>query len=371
LRRGARHAAALCAAAIWLGFAALGHAQPRSPAELDDRAFWKLMGELSEPDGFFTDENYVSNETGLQRLLPGLEQSFEAGGVYIGVGPEQNFSYLAALRPRVAFIVDIRRQNAMEHLMYKALFELADDRAEFLSLLFSRPRPSGVDSNSTAEKLLADYRVTPADRALFEATLASILDVLGARHGFALSDADRVSVGKVFTAFHDAGPAIQYIFQGTDEWHPSYVQLMDMKDAAGRNWSFLGSEERFQRVRQMQLANRIVPVVGDFAGPTALRAIGDYVRGQGDTIDVFYVSNVEPYLFNDGDRWRRFYDNVSTLPVSEDAVFIRTFFGSTARRCSALRPSIRTPLMGSILALLEAYRNGEIETQCALVERSR
>jgi hypothetical protein len=340
------------------------------PAELDDRAFWNLIVEVSEPDGFFTDENYVSNELGLQRLLPDLEQKFEPGGVYLGVGPEQNFSYVAALRPGIAFIVDIRRQNAMEQLMYKALFELADNRADFVSLLFSRPRPAGLDADTTAEKLLADYRVSPADRELFEATLASILDVLVERHGFALSDADRASVTKVFTAFYEGGPAIQYIYEGTDEWHPNYVQLMDLKDASGTNWSYLGSEERFERVRRMQHANLMVPVVGDFAGPKTLRAIGDYVRKHGDTINVFYVSNVEPYLFR-GDLWRPFYDSVATLPFRDDAIFIRTFFGSTARECRDLRPSIRTPLQGSIVELLEDYRGGEIETQCALVERSR
>ena len=365
-----RPGGALYAFAICLGLAAAGHAQSRLPAELDDGAFWSLIVELSEPDGFFTDENYVSNELGLQRLLPGLEQMFEPGGVYVGVGPEQNFSYVAALRPRIAFIVDIRRQNAMEHLMYKALFELADNRADFVSLLFSRPRPPGLDADSTAERLLVDYRAAPADRALFEATLASILGVLVERHGFALNDADRASITKVFTAFYEGGPAIQYVYEGTDEWHPNYVQLMDLKDASGTNWSYLGSEQRFQRVRSMQRSNLIVPVVGDFAGPKTLRAIGEYVRKQGDTIDVFYVSNVEPYLFR-GDVWRPFYDSVATLPVSDDALFIRTFFGSTARQCSALRPSTRTPLMGSIVELLEDYRSGEIETQCALVERSR
>jgi hypothetical protein len=356
--------------AIGCAVAAPGHAQSGPPARLDDGAFWSLIEELSEPDGFFTDENYVSNELGLQRVLPALEQMFEPGGVYLGVGPEQNFSYVAALRPRIAFIVDIRRQNAMELLMYKALFELADNRADFVSLLFSRPRPPGLDADSPVEKLLADFRVTPADRALFEATLESIFDVLVERHGFALGDADRASVAKVFTAFHEGGPEIQYVYQGTDEWHPNYLELMDLKDGSGMNWSYLGSEERFQRVRSMQLENRIVPVVGDFAGPKTLRAIGDYIREQGGAIDVFYVSNVESYLFND-DVWRQFYDNVSTLPVSDDAVFIRTFFGSTIRECTDVRPRTRTPMMGSIVELLEDYRNGTIETQCALVERSR
>ena len=56
----------------------------------------------------------------------------------MGVGPEQNFSYIAALKPSMAFIVDIRHGNLDVHLMYKALFEMSDNRAEFVSRLFSR-----------------------------------------------------------------------------------------------------------------------------------------------------------------------------------------------------------------------------------------
>jgi hypothetical protein len=358
------------ALAIWLAFAAGGHAQSRLPAELDDATFWSLIVDLSEPDGPFADENYVSNELNLSRVLPELEQNFESRGVYLGVGPEQNFSYVAALRPRIAFIVDIRRQNAMEHLLYKALFELADTRAAFVSLLFSRPVPPELDANATAATLLAAYRGTPADRALFEATLASLLGVLVERHGFALGDVDRVSVSKVFTAFYEAGPEIRYTFRQSREWHPSYVEVMDMTDASGTNWSYLGSEERFQRVKRMQLANLIVPVVGDFAGPKTLRVIGNYVRGMGDTIDVFYTSNVEQYLFTE-DVWRPFYDNVATLPIGDDAIFIRTFFGARPRECGRPDLPVKTPLIGSIAELLADYRSGAIETRCALVERSR
>ena len=364
-----RHPAALAAFAIWLGLAGFAHAQSRPPAQLDDAAFWRLFVELSEPDGFYADNNYVSNELGLQRVLPNLEQRFEPGGVYLGVGPEQNFSYVAALRPRIAFIVDIRRQNAMEHLMYKALFELSENRADFVSLLFSRPRPPGLDSESKVDALFTAYRAAAADRALFETSLASILRVLVERHGFALDDADRASVAKVFGAFYEEGPEIHYVFRERDQDHPSYFEVMEMTDDSGTNWSYLGSEERFQRVKRMQRANVIVPVVGDFGGTKTMRAIGDYVRGLRDTIDVFYVSNVERYLFLDG-PWRSFYENVSTFPLSEDAIFIRTFFGA-AQRCNNPSTPNRTPVTGSIAELLEDYRSGEIETECALAERSR
>lgn len=91
-------------------------------------------------------------------------------------------------------------------------------------------------------------------------------------------------------------------------------------------------------------------------------------RAAGETIDVFYVSNVEPYLFGSGE-WDAFYDNVLTLPIHESSMFVRTFFVSTVRECRNV--VVRTPFPDPIADFLEAYRNGEVTNQCALVERSR
>jgi hypothetical protein len=116
---------------------------PEIPTRLSDSTFWRLISDLSEPGGFFRSDNFVSNETSFQYVIPELERTIRPGGVYLGVAPDQNFTYLVALRPRIAFIVDIRRQNMIHHLMYKAMIEMAPDRAGFMSLLFARPRPNG------------------------------------------------------------------------------------------------------------------------------------------------------------------------------------------------------------------------------------
>src|SRR5437762_3594663 len=72
---------------------------------------------------------------------------------------------IAAIRPVVAFIVDIRRQNLLQHLLYKAIIELSHDRAEFLSRLFSLPRPSGLGPQSTPQELIKRYAgVAPSDK---------------------------------------------------------------------------------------------------------------------------------------------------------------------------------------------------------------
>src|SRR4029453_1682800 len=125
-----------------------GRAVETLSPQLSDNEFWQLISTFSEPNGFFHSDNFVSNERSFQHVLAELAAGRQPGSAYVGVGPEQNFTYLLAVKPKIAFIVDIRRQNLIEHLMYKALFELSTDRADFLSKLFSRARPANLDRNS-------------------------------------------------------------------------------------------------------------------------------------------------------------------------------------------------------------------------------
>src|ERR671939_284571 len=69
------------------------------PSQLTDQEFWKLTTDFSEPDGFFRSDNLLSNEVWLQRVIPDLLNVAKPGRVYLGVGPEQNFTYIAALKP--------------------------------------------------------------------------------------------------------------------------------------------------------------------------------------------------------------------------------------------------------------------------------
>src|SRR5262245_49964507 len=81
------------------------------PAQLSDRAFWAMVVEFSEPPGFFRSDNLVSNEATFQQVIPDLQKRTSPGGAYLGVGPDQNFTYIGAVRPKIAFIIDVRRQN--------------------------------------------------------------------------------------------------------------------------------------------------------------------------------------------------------------------------------------------------------------------
>src|SRR5215471_13510665 len=88
------------------------------PSEISDKDFWRMIVDFSERGGDFSNENFVSNELQYQDVVPALKVTTKPGGVYIGVGPEQNFTYASVLQSKLAFVIDIRRQNMLELLMY-------------------------------------------------------------------------------------------------------------------------------------------------------------------------------------------------------------------------------------------------------------
>jgi len=316
------------------------------PSQISDAEFWRLVTELSEPNGPYPYENYVGNEVMLQRVIPAVRKATKPGGVYIGVGPEQNFTYALALEAKMAFVLDIRRQNMVELLLYKALFELTDNRADFVSQLFSRKRPPNLDSKTKVNELFTAYRTVQADQKYQQETLTTIKNVL-AKHGFKLSNEDLQTIDRVHAVFYRAGPSIDYTFEAKQlpprpaAGFPSFERMMIATDgdcgspcltsyadppAPGRTWSFLASEENFQYVRAMQRKNLFIPLVGDFAGPSTIRKIGQYLKQHGATVSTFYASNVEYYL--DDKQQQAFYANVLALPTDASSVFIRFITGT-------------------------------------------
>jgi hypothetical protein len=347
------------------------------PARLSDSVFWRLVTTTSEPGGYFRSDNFVSNETSYQWVIPELLRTTKTGGVYLGVGPDQNFTYLVALQPKIAFIFDIRRQNMLTHLMYKALLEQSADRADFLSRLFSRPRPPHLDTSSAPESLFVAYQLVPPDSAAYRRNVASILDHLSKKHHFALSDDDTATIAHVYRSFVAYGPDITYNSnQGRSGYGrmPSYAQLQIETDSAGLHRSYMANEANFRVLKRLEADNLVVPLVGDFAGPTAIRAVGTYLREHHAGVSAFYLSNVEQYLFQQGDDWRHFFDNVAELPLDSSSTFIRSVFDGAVyyRGAPPFGGYMRArQMLASMLAQVTAFRAGKLMTYSDVIETSR
>ena len=294
------------------------------PASVPDATFWKMISDFSERGGAFAFEMYMSNEVTFQDILPDLLKRVAPGGVYLGVAPEQNFTYISALRPKMAFIIDIRRENMLEMLMYKAMFEMSNNRAEFLARLFSRKMSAAVDPQASIERLFGSLGNAPGDAQLYAQNLQSMKDRLQKTHGFLLSEQDIRRIDYIYSLFYRSGPDAHLTTYGT-----SYRLLMRETDGAGVNRNFLVSESNFQFVRQMQQKNLIIPIVGDFAGPKAIRAVARYLEDHTATVTAFYVSNVEEYISSPRSVWSAYCRNIATLPLNTSSTFIR--FGRGGR----------------------------------------
>ena len=350
-------------------------AAPTIPAQISDADFWRMISDFSEPGGYFRSDNLVGNELTLQEVIPSLTRETSPNGVYLGVGPDQNFTYIAALKPKIAFVVDIRRQNMLQHLLYKSLIEQSNDRADFLSRLFSRPRPAGVDTTSTAEALFRAFRNSPPDTALFRRNLAGVKAHLVEQKKFALSTDDLAAIEFVYSAFHDAGPDLTYNYPRmsaggySSRRMPTYEDLMVSTDGYEQNRGYLGNEANFRTLATMQRKNLIIPVVGDFGGPKALRAVGKYLRDNRATVTAFYLSNVEQYLFQ-SEAWRGFFSNVATLPVDSSSTFLRAVFNMGIRSSGPIGARSVT-LRASIPDQVKAYEEGRILSYYDVVLMSR
>ena len=288
---------------------------------LSDQEFWSLSQSSSEGGGYFRGENITnltSNELWFQYVIPDLIARTKPGTVYLGVGPEQNYTYIVATRPKFAVIFDIRRGNLDLQLMYKAIFELSKDRAEFLSLLFSKPVPAGLSAKSTAADLFGAFSGSKTSDALYQQNLKAIETHLTKTHALPLPADDLAGLEAVYQAFHWNGFYVRS--------NPSYADLMTATDAAGVSRSYLATEDGFVFLKDLESRNLVVPVVGDFGGPKAIRAIATYLKARGATVGAFYLSNVEQYLYQDG-KWDAFCRSVATLPLDGSSTFIRSSNG--------------------------------------------
>ena len=323
------------AVALWLASVVALPAQVTRSRQVDKKPisaaeFSRIVRLFSEEEGAFFSDNFVSNETSYLHVVEKFKELGVSGGAYLGVGPEQNFTYIAKTHPQIAFIVDIRREAIVQHLMYKAIFRLAKTRSQFLSWLLSRSldgkNPPGP--NPTAQQLVDYFSEAPTSDKLFSDNLLTIRTTIERNFEIPFSAHDQELLERIYSAFRQANLQISFRFAGYGaSWGGGFPSLKDLlleKDLEGNLGNFLASDGDFNYVRNLQNANRVIPVVGDFAGSKALAAVADYLRENGYAVSAFYTSNVEQFLF--GDRaFDSFVANVRRLPIHDKSVIIRSF----------------------------------------------
>lgn len=337
-----------------------------------DSTFASRIEQFSEPGGYFDTDNLISNEQSYLHPLDALRQRSVSGGVYIGVGPDQNFSYIAQIRPSLAFIVDIRRDNMLLHLLFKALFQLGRDRAEYLSLLFGRPPPStgqgtGAEQPRTVAiaSLVQHFDRVTSTPALV-ASIQKRVNTAISGFGVTLSSTDRETIDRFHRTFIDAGLSLKFQTSGRTprSYYPTYRDLLLETDRSGHQANYLVSEESFQFVKSLQARDLVIPVVGNLAGDRALVSIARFMTERGDRLSSLYVSNVELYLSQDG-VFPRFVSNLARFPRDDRSVIIRSVFGRTIPE--SVPGYYSTSLVQPVGEFLAGYDRGKYRTYWNLV----
>ena len=302
-------------------------AEPAS--ERDSIPFGRLVGQLSESGGYFDTDNLISNESSYLHVIGSIRALGERGGAYLGVGPDQNFSYIVAGRPSIAFIVDLRRDNLLLHLLFKSVFETARNRLDFLCLLLGRQPPGDLAAwtNRPLTELLEYVDKTPADSGRHSRTDAGLIERIKG-YGLPVTAVDSSTIKKFHDEFMRNGSALRFTTygRGPRSYYPTIRQLYLEKDLAGREASFLAREEDFRFLQGLERQGRVIPVVGDFGGATAFRRIGKFLADRHESVTLFYASNVEFYIFRQ-QAFRRYAANVRSLPWAKKGLVVRSYFG--------------------------------------------
>lgn len=339
----------------------LGPASSQLTQAKDHKSFAALSARLSEPGGYFDSDNLISNETSYQHVLMRMREHGVSGGVYIGVGPDQNFTYIARIRPKMAIITDIRRDNLLQHLLFKAMFARTRNRVEYLCMFFGKPAPKtrGWESKSLQE-IIQYIESTPSDQKLFDKAVKDVRSDVQ-KYGIALFQSDLETIARIQKAFFSAGLDIRYssYHRPARSFYPTYRDLLLQTDLSGQNNNYFVSEDDFQFLRKMEAEDRIVPVVCDLSGPSALKAVGRYLSEINERVSAFYVSNVEFYLHRQG-TYERFIDNLKALPIDSRSMIIRSYFNYYAPpHPQAVGDHFSTQLLQRIEDLIKMCAGGE------------
>ncbi len=325
-----------CRFRVWmsafiLAVSLAGCSPPEEPDSISDEHFQRLILEFSEDSGYFDTDNLISNETCYQHALSVLPPASAKNRAYIGVGPSQNLTYISQLEPRIAFIVDIRRDNLLLHLYWKELFRMSGNRWEFLSALFAKALPEGSAPQATsgARDLVSFFEAIPFDESVFEERFSTVWTSLRKRFPELVQDRDKATLVRLTRPFAERNLDLRFRSHGRRprSFYPSLQDLILATDLFDERRHFLETSDRYQALKDLQDLNRVLPVVGDFGGKKALPAVADYLEERQLPVSVFYASNVEFYLFRNG-TFRQFAENLKGLPRDSQSFIIRSHFGN-------------------------------------------
>ncbi len=254
----------------------------------------------------------------------------------------------------LAFVLDHRRRNLLLHLLHKALFELAPDRASYLARLTAR-RPGPLPPDPSAADLVAAFEAAALDRALLGETVAEVARVVGPLG--VVGDDEWPELATIQARLAGPGMAARFLAL---PMYPTFGRLIRTADRDGGPAHLLAREASYRVVRDLHRGDRIIPLVGDFAAPGGLADLAAWLHGRSLAVALLYVSDVEFFLLRAG-RFGAYTENLAGMPWMDGAMLVRT---STREidHPARVRGDSATTVVRPVAPFLAAARAGRIGT---------
>ena len=319
-----------------------------------DQSIAQVIAACSEPTLARPTDNFISNEDSIPRVLGEFESRAEKEGVYLGVGPDQNFSMIARTDPSLAFIVDFRRQNLLLHLLHKALFALSHTRIAYLERLTCR-KPAALGPETELEPLVQAFQAAPYLCSVQDETIREVRVQLQSLA--VVRDEEWPDMARIQTRI--AGPGLNARFLAM-RMYPTLANLILAKNRNGDASHFLTSEKLYGQLRQLHINDCIIPIVGDFAGAQTFAALGDWLRARRFKSSVFYVSDVEFFLLRQR-RFAAYLANLERIPWSKSALLVRTSTREIEHPQRVAGDS-STTILEPVASFLKRARAGRVNT---------
>jgi len=216
--------------------------------------------------------HYVtSNENRHEKFRVALE-GHPTGGVFIGIGADQNYMLVGWSRPELAIMADFDKYVVAVHDVYAAFFAAAETPSAFFRLWESVNRSRAKD----------------AIRAYFP---------------------DKAKRKKVWGMYKYS----RKLVEGRLVWLRRHMK----KKGVACVWT---DADQYSFVRDLVRAGRVVAVLADLTGSKALAGIGDAARELKLPVRTLFTSNAEHYF----DFTKNFRANILGLPIDDKSLVLRT-----------------------------------------------
>ena len=242
-----------------------------APIPADWRTNFAAVRPDPAPPALNRDSHFIISDETSHRLFRDHIEGL--GGVYIGVGTDQNFTMASWVRPEIIVLMDFDAFIVDLHAIYRLAFLEASDSDDFRALW------------------------SPKDKRLRERIEATFTDKRARKRHLKVWKRSR--------------PLIERrLRRQTRQFKKLQIAM------------FLTDDGHFRWLADMYRADRVIAIRGDLTADLTVRDLAKAARASGLPVRLLYVSNAEAYFPKYPPGYLR---NMAELPMDERSMVLRTY----------------------------------------------